>query len=55
MAPQGVITSQEGNFRHRQDELGYRLFLMKKEGKWFSIIRVAPSQEQITKKVDTIM
>ena len=26
LTPHEVIASQEGNFRHRQDELGYRVF-----------------------------
>lgn len=50
LTPQDVIASQEGNFRHRQDELGYRLFLIKKGGIWVPKKRVAPSQEHITKK-----
>jgi len=45
-----VVASQEGNFRHRQDELSYRLFLKEKNGEWYPKKRTAPNENAITKK-----
>ena len=50
LSPQDVVASQEGNFRHRQDELTYRLFLKEKSGEWYPKKRVVPTENAITKK-----
>ena len=50
LSPQNVVASQEGNFRHRQDELTYRMFLKEKSGEWYPKKRVVPTENTTTKK-----
>lgn len=50
LTPKDIISSQIGNFRHRQQELGYRLFLLEQKGKWYPEKRIKPSSKNISKK-----